>query len=165
MVLAHAPKIDLPLLCEPDRPAEGQRAFHGWSRHSGIRNRVSWEELHREHGDDEFGARVQWAIVRYVLHGVKRSEIAADLCVTETTAQSYLLGKAWTAYGQPILRTLKRLGISEGRSFTRDREIQAAQRMVLARAAVVVDGAVLTAAQSKRLRFELRLLTLDRACE
>ena len=83
------------LLFEPDRPKEHGRAEHGWSRTETIRNRLRVAGLHRRHEDDERGAQIQHAIVRYVLGSASRATLADELAVSETQVQYYLRDDRW----------------------------------------------------------------------
>lgn len=146
----------LPLLLEPDEPAEGERAMHGWRReHDG--------QPIRDHADDPFGAEVQWAIARNVLLGTPRKVLARGLGVSERGAQGYLSGDNWRAYARPVLRALQRLGIGSGRGrwhedSLRPREILAASRPLMARAADVLAGAPIAVEERDQLVADLRLL-------
>lgn len=155
----------LPLLFEPDRPEAHGRAERGWSRTERIRNRIRSVGLHRRHEHDPYGAQIQHAIARYVLGGERRSALAAELSVSETHFQYMLRGATWGAYTRPVLRALRRLGITTGRGdwkigARRAREIVAAQRSVMLRAIQAVDGAPPTPAERERLLADLYLLTI-----
>lgn len=146
-----------PLMAEPEPRPEGFRLqrSHGW--------RMTERGEAREHADDAFGAVVQHAIVRYLLTDATRAEVAVDLGVTERTAQAYLSGAIWGAYGRPILDRLAELGIGAGRGRWRDaadrpREIVAACLPLLARAADALEGRPLDVDERDRLIADLRLL-------
>lgn len=136
--LAATSRTGLALLLEPDAPSTDQigRA-HGW-RSSRTGDRV------RHHGDDDYGALVQHAIVRYYVHGVEREQIANEVGYSPRQVQSWLLGHTAGPYGAPVLRTLYELGISRGRGGRtslqpRLREIIAAYETLLALAADRLD--------------------------
>src|SRR5690606_26956758 len=108
--LAPAPATQrLPLLIDPDRPQERSRAhrFYGW--HRDLDGWTRWR------GDDSIGAIVQHAIVRYIVHGVSRAQIAEEVGYSERQVQSWICGRAIRPYTQPVLRALTALGISVGK--------------------------------------------------
>jgi hypothetical protein len=130
-----------PLLAEPHRPRDGELRREGWRRMPYYDRGAPCKRrrLERRHEDDAFGARVQWAIVRYYLEGMRRSELARELGMSDRTTQALLSGCAWGAYGAPILATLARLGIGRNRGEWcspdgRAAEIIRAQRAVMRRA-------------------------------
>jgi hypothetical protein len=142
-VTAHAFSLPaaLPLLAEPQRPREGELRREGWRRMAYYDRAAhcTRRSQERRHEDDAFGARVQWAIVRYYLEGMRRSELARELGMSERTTQELVTGRAWGAYGAPILSTLARLGIGRKRGDWRSpdgraAEIIRAQRAVMRRA-------------------------------
>lgn len=100
----------LPLLLEPDRP-EPRRGVKtqntGWRREGDV--------VTRDHRDDEFGALVQHVIVRYLVHGVQRQELAKEIGYSERQLQAWLSGTAARCYAQPVRRALQELGIGLGR--------------------------------------------------
>jgi hypothetical protein len=131
----------LPLLAEPRRPRPDRRASFGWRRmpYYDRPAHCKRRRLERHHEDDAFGARVQWAIVRYYLEGMRRSELARELGMSERSTQELVTGRAWGAYGAPILASLARLGIGRNRGewcspSGRAAEIIRAQRAVMRRA-------------------------------
>jgi hypothetical protein len=143
LVTAHAFSLplELPLLAEPHRPREGELRREGWRRmpYYDRAAHCKRRRLERRHEDDAFGALVQWAIVRYYLEGVRRSELAAWLGMAERSTQALLSGRAWGGYGLPILASLRRLGIGlkRGDWYSPDgraAEIIRAQRAVMRRA-------------------------------
>lgn len=165
MAVEYATLPARPLLYPPDRPSPGQRG-RGWVRPQLKRWGDRRGDLTRQHEDDAWGAEVQWAIARYLLTSVKRRELAAELTVGETQLQYYLRGLAWGLYGRPVLRALKRLGISRGRgnwtnsaSPLRAVEIARASQGLMAEAAAALDGAVLASRERDRLLADLRLLS------
>lgn len=97
----------LPLLMEPDRPAQIDHWTVGWRRVKG--------EIARFHLHDEQGAIVQHVIVRYLVHGIPRQQIASEVCFSERQVQAWIGGRAWGAYGGPVRRALASLGISMGK--------------------------------------------------
>jgi hypothetical protein len=140
---AHAFSVPaaLPLLGEPRRPRSDRRASFGWRRvvYYDRAAHCRRRRLERCHQDDAFGARVQRAIVRYYLGGIRRSELAAWLGTTPDNCQKYVSGKAWGAYGLPVLASLRRLGIGLKRGDWyspngRAAEVIGAQRAVMRRA-------------------------------
>lgn len=100
----------LPLLMEPDRPDIDSRqktTNSGWRREG--------EKLVRDHGADDFGALVQHVIVRYLVHGVHRQQIAKEIQYSERQIQAWIGGRAARSYTQPVRRALQMLGLSMGR--------------------------------------------------
>jgi hypothetical protein len=155
------------LLYEPDRPRPGGRAEHGWSHTRRIANRIEHVDLHRDPRDDYFGAQLQHAIVRYVLGKASRAALAAELGMSERQVQAYLTGRAWEPYTQPVIRALRRLGISIGRGDwkrggRRPKEVVEASRGVMRRAISALEGPSLGPEERDQLLADLWLLT---ACE
>ena len=154
----------LPLLLEPAKPPAGVSRWHGWRLATRVVSRDVLTTHARNHADDDRGARIQWAIVRYLLTDTTRSEIAHAIGVQSRIAQSYFNGTAWRAYARPVLRRLRELGISTGGrgqwrgEATRPREIVAAAQRLMAHAADALDGQPLSTAQRARLVSDLRLL-------
>lgn len=100
----------LPLLMEPDRPEidSNQRTTNsGWKREGG--------QLVRDYGADDFGALVQHVIVRYLVHGVQRQELAREIQYSERQIQAWISARAGATYGEPVRRALQLLGIGMGR--------------------------------------------------
>lgn len=141
MIAETLTRMALPLLAEPRRPRPGGRASFGWRRvvYYDRATHCYRQRLERRREHDAFGARVQRAIVRYCLEGMRRSELARELGMSERSTQALVTGRTWGAYGAPILATLARLGISGGRGDwscggKRCLEIIRAQRAVMRRA-------------------------------
>lgn len=97
----------LPLLLEPDRPKSIDHRTVGWRRVKG--------EIVRHHAHDVFGALVQHVIVRYLVHGVPRQQIASEVNYSERQVQAWISGRAHTAYAAPVRRALESLGIGMGK--------------------------------------------------
>lgn len=139
----------LPLLLEPDRPrkSKGHRVYQGWRRVMVREQGVLVAKAARDHSADDWGATVQWMIVRYVLRGESRADLAAEHAMTPDTCQKYLTGVTFKSYTQPVLRALKRLGIGtrHGTRHERLAEIVRAQAAVMQRFVLSpTDRAVLT---------------------
>lgn len=124
----------LTLICEPQRPASRQKR-RGWRWKPFIYDMRGQQTPHRDHRGDEGGAAAQHALVRYMLGGETRREIAHSMCYSERVIQSYLSGKAYPAYTAPIFATFARLGIPTTRgtalSSPRWHAVMLAQRQVL----------------------------------
>lgn len=152
----------LPLIFEPDRPEPHGRA-QGWRR-TRYESQSDESGLFRNHADDEFGARVQHAIAMYVFGAGRRAAIASRLGVSETSFQYMARGAMWGSYGRPVLRALRRLGITPGRGDwqggIRPREIIAANQSVMRRALDALEGAPATPSERSHLITDLYLLTI-----
>lgn len=136
MVAQLKPELAAPsLMFEPDRPpcevsgAPIRGHWGGWRGRDFLAVRY--------HEDDAWGAVVQEIILRYVLHGVERQQLAREYPCSERSVTGYVGGKAWRAYGGPVLRALKRLGIPISRKNTPRRE-RAITRAVLRMSSDVV---------------------------
>lgn len=136
MVAAYSPTTpSLPLICEPIAPPPtGEWGYigrcPGWIR----RDSRTFE---RRQSDDVWGATAQHIIVRYVLHGVERKQLAQDYSLSERQIQEYLSGQAWRAYTLPVLASFARLGLSLKRKNRQLRQERIAAAM-LGRVADVV---------------------------
>lgn len=153
----------LPLLFPPDKPEPHGRC-QGWRRTQYESARADASGLYRDHAADEYGARVQHAIVRYVFGQVRRSVIANEFTISETNVGYYLRGAIWGAYGRPVLRALRRLGITPGRGDwkggERQREIIAANQSVMRRAIDALEGPPIGPDARDKLLADLYLLTV-----
>jgi hypothetical protein len=144
----------------PTRCAAERRGWRpGWSA-----SESGWT---RRFQDDEIGAQIQIAVVRYYLTNYTRVDVARDLCISERQAQAYVNGRAWSAYTRPVLAALRRLGISEQRGSWRStgvgprpREVVRAQADVLRRCRDLLGGAHYTPLAIDELQADLRLLSL-----
>lgn len=161
-----APRTVLPLLVEPLRPEDGAVRGHGWRfdttwdrRESRTRLPRLVRTVTRNHDDDAFGAFVQHVVVRYLVHGVERRQIARETVMSERQIQAYVTGRAWTTYTRAALAALSELGITHHRGLrprssadrerpTRHMEIIAAQDRVLAHALDCLAGDPRDAAQA-----------------
>lgn len=162
-MIAELATTALPLLLEPDEPPPNAVRWPGW-RLGGV---SSFELFTRAPEDDEQGALVQWAIVRYVTTETSRGTLAREYGMAERGLQGYLSGETWWPYGRPVLRALERLGIGTGRgrwarSAARPEEIVAASRLVMERAIAVLQGETQTSEEREELLADLRLLTAVR---
>jgi hypothetical protein len=57
------------------------------------------------------GAFVQHVIVRYVVHGVTRQELAAETNLSQRQIQAYVGGVSYQPYGLAVIEALRELGI------------------------------------------------------
>jgi hypothetical protein len=103
-------RLPLLLLLEPDRP---DPRMHERTQNSGWRR--EGDVVTRDHRDDEFGALVQHVIVRYLVHGVQRQEIAQEIGYSQRQVQDWIGGRTARCYAQPVRRALQSLGIGMGR--------------------------------------------------
>ena len=142
----------LPLLAEPLWPRDRVRP-RGW--------RVLQKGGERNLKHDAVGALFQHMIVRYVVHGAMRKEIARETGYSERFVQDVVMGRTWESYTQAVVQELADLGISIRRGCrwhgpSRLREIVAAQERLLAETARLLDSN--DRAASHRLRQRIRLL-------
>ena len=156
--LATAPATCLPLLLEPVQPGkQGNPSWvYGWRRVQG-----AWV---RCHGDDAIGALVQHAIVRYIVHGVSRQDLAREIGYSERQVQAWVCGRANTPYAEVVRQRLHELGISVGKgrrhaSATRMLEVVAAYEALLEEAA---DHLWLGTESGQYLQATIRLLLAGR---
>lgn len=150
MVRETAP---LPLLFEPDRPNE--LSTRNSVQNGGIRSEFALD----------FGARVQHAIAMYIVGGMPRPGVARFLGMSERQTQAVVLGRAWPAYSQPVLRALARMGISlsRGRWYgprARHHEIIAASHSVMRRAIDAIEVPDMPLYDRDKLVSDLYLLTV-----
>lgn len=154
----------LPLLMEPDRPRDGA------SPHGIANGRSGWRTsedgtLVRCASDDVRGALIQHVIVRYLVHGVQRQELAQEIHYSERQIQAWTSAKAGATYGEPVRRALQLLGIGMGRggvseaSSRRGTEVVAACMGLLADVQWYMDDDWPRAREIKELS---RLLTAGR---
>lgn len=124
-----------PLLFEPGRPVGGpwsrQTRLPGWWMRGG-------QPTERRYHDDPWGAVAQEILIRYVLCGVQRGQLAQEYAMSERAIQEYVSGIAWRAYTEPVLRVLRRMGIGLQRRNRRARERE------IARAVCTMAADVLT---------------------
>lgn len=104
----------LPLLMEPDRPPESANNHAVANARSGWRT-TDFKEFVRFQGDDHRGALIQHVIVRYLVHGVQRQQLAQEIHYSERQIQAWISGRAGSTYGEPVRRALQTLGIGMGR--------------------------------------------------
>ncbi len=124
----------LPLLMEPDRPQIDSRqktTNSGWRREG--------EGLVRDHGADDFGALVQHVIVRYIVHGVQRQELAREIHMSQRQIQAWISGRAARCYTQPVRRALQLLGIGMGRGGVSEATSRRGTEVVAACMSVLAD--------------------------
>lgn len=138
MVAQLRPRAARPvLLLEPDRPSELTTNLvlshgSGWRR---ARN----GDLIRWYDDDEQGALIQRAIVRYLVHGVQRQEIAREIHYSERQIQSWVQGRTSAYYSAPVRRALQELGIGMGRGGVKRRGSRRASEVVEACLGLLAD--------------------------
>lgn len=161
----------LPLLSEPDPPGPDTCVGYGWRRVPATK-RVDDVLWRRERQDDAEGARIQWAITRFILTDARAYEVSSERGSTTATLRNYLRGKHWPLYTGPLLRAFTRLGISHhagrwarrrGRLADepmRPRQIIDASSVLMARAAEVLAGAPIDVEERDQLVADLRLLSL-----
>lgn len=139
------PASALPLLMEPLEPHPKARRATGWTVHEawegvGWRRRIVRYRV-RNNRYDAHGALAQHVIVRYLVHGVGRAQIAAETGICERQIQAYAQGRALEPYTLAVLGALRQLGISPKRGqrarakTNRTLEIIDAQTAILERAA------------------------------
>lgn len=153
----------LPLLMEPSAPGH-QVSNHilghasGWRREDGA--------LVRCQADDGFGATVQHVIVRYLVHGVSRREIAVELGYSERQIQAWVSGSAARYYAAPVREALANLGIGMGRGGLSQVVNPRARELVAAALALLADVPWLLATDTRpeavRVRTLARLLSAGR---
>ena len=127
----------LPVLVEPLQPSSDAFRATGWTIETvhGWRRRIT-----RNHADDEQGAAVQHIIVRYLVHGVERNQIAVETGYSPRQLQQIVMGRVWESYTLAVLGALADLGISSKKGLrphrysghiTRPDEIIGAQQEIL----------------------------------
>jgi len=154
----------LPLLMEPAVPGE-QVSNHVLGHASGWR-RDERGALVRCQADDGFGATVQHVIVRYLVHGVSRREIAGELGYSERQIQAWVSGSAARYYAAPVREALANLGIGMGRGGLSQVVNPRARELVAAAMTLLADVPWLLATDTRpeavRVRTLARLLTAGR---
>ncbi len=162
MVAQLTPDVyTLPLLMEPARPAPGMGGG-GWSA-SGWRL-LPMDVYERNHAHDVRGALAQHIIARYYLGCVSRDQLAREYGYGVRQVQAYLSGRAGLTYTQPLLATLRSLGISTARRGMPHPKLRA---LVLAQNALIAEAADLlrphlTAVTAERAERRERFLVLAR---
>jgi hypothetical protein len=150
----------LPLLLEPDEPARDRNnaTASGWRRVNGI--------LTRHHDDDARGALVQYILVRYLVQGVQRQQIALETHYSPRQVQAWISGTTLQTYADPVRRQLAALGIGLGRGSVTETSHKRAREVVTASMALLEGAAFLLAGddrpQAVRIRTLARLLTAGR---
>lgn len=164
MALQLAPTRGLlPLLFEPDGPSRSSRISYGWRRRPGS------FEIVRHHTEDEFGARVQYAIVLYAVRGMHRDELAEWLGIGIRSTADVLNGRTWACYSRPVIRALASLGMDASRRGERHdggrryREIQVASNRVMRQALAALSDRPMSVEQRGHLISDLRLLSITEA--
>ena len=160
MVAARNPMPQpLPLLLEPVEPPTKTSRWKGWKITYVWAGREERRILTRDHADDAMGAFVQHVIVRYVVHGVPRKQLAAETNVSERQIQSYVGGVSYQPYGLAVIEALRELGIPntkgerwDTRRGERLRQLIVAQQRTLLRALpLLADDPRIEAARVVRL--------------
>lgn len=125
------------LLMEPDRPPEGasrkmvEVGRSGW--------RIDGYGYAREHAHDAHGAVIQHAIVRYLVHGVQRQQIAQEVHYSERQVQAWISGRVCRSYAEPVRRALGELGIGMGRGGISEASSRRGTEVVAACMALLAD--------------------------
>lgn len=146
----------LPLLAEPLKPDDRAPKAWGWTAETTWRGRYVRGEglprmvrtMVRNPSHDAMGAFVQHVVVRYIVHGVSREQIARETGYSERQVQSWIQGRAYEPYTRAVLKVLGGMGIGLRRGLrphrytglvTRADQIVMAQQHVLERVVPLLD--------------------------
>lgn len=140
----------LPLLVEPVTPPTKTSRWKGWTITHVWAGREERRILTRDHKHDAMGAFVQHVIVRYVVHGVGRDEIAAEVNLSPRQIQAYISGVVYQPYSLAVIEALRELGIPNTRGERWSKHQQQRLKQVIEAQQRLLQGALLLLAGDDR---------------